>query len=191
LRRLFAGVPASLANSSGIFMDGKMSGGKFLGSKIHFDLVRAGGALLGINPTPGAANPMRPVLELTARIVQVRTLNPGEIVGSGVAAKRRMRVAWVSLGFADGYPRPPSPPDGKLQVLVGGARCPVAAAPSMDLLPVDVTDLADASAARFGAMVTIFGGELGVSELGAAARTTAADVLGRLGQRFHRIYYAI
>ncbi len=67
LRRLYRGIPASLADSSGIF----------LGSKAHFDLVRAGSALYGINPTPGAANPMLPVIELSARIVQVARLGAG------------------------------------------------------------------------------------------------------------------
>ena len=64
VRRFYPGIPASLADSSGIF----------LGSKTHFDLVRAGSALYGINPTPGAANPMLPVIELKARILQVRDL---------------------------------------------------------------------------------------------------------------------
>ena len=66
LRQLYVGVPASLANSSGIF----------LGADAHFDLVRAGSALYGLNPVPGNSNPMVPVVELRARIVQVRTLEP-------------------------------------------------------------------------------------------------------------------
>jgi alanine racemase len=183
LRRLFGGVPASLAKSSGIF----------IGAKVHFDLVRAGGALYGVNPTPGVANPMLPVLELRARIVRVRNLAAGEMIADGAdwIAKRRTRLAWVSVGYADGYPRPASPSDNKLQVIVGGQRCPVAGPPSMDLLPIDVTDLADPTAARFGAMVTLIGAELGISDLAAAAKTTGAEVLGRLGHRFHRIYYAI
>jgi alanine racemase len=136
---------------------------------------------------------MRPVLELAARIVQVRTLAPGDMIapGAGWIAKRRTRLALVSVGYADGYPRPVSPSDTKLQVIVGGQRCPVAGPPSMDLLPVDVTDLNDPAAARFGAMVTLIGAELGVSDLANAAKTTGPELLGRIGQRFHRIYYAI
>ena len=67
LRRLYAHVPASLASSSGILLN----------PKCHFDLVRAGSALFGINPTPGSANPMLPVVELRARIVQVRDDDAG------------------------------------------------------------------------------------------------------------------
>src|SRR5215469_13991632 len=68
LRRLFGGIPASVANSSDIFF----------GAKAHFDLVRAGAALYGINPMPDAVNPMLPVVELRARIAQLLSLAPGK-----------------------------------------------------------------------------------------------------------------
>src|ERR1700685_3861286 len=70
---LFSGVPASLANSSGVF----------LGAQFQFDMVRPGAALYGVNPTPEADNPMQPVVELKARIVQIRNLEKGESVGYG------------------------------------------------------------------------------------------------------------
>ena len=66
IRIIFRGVPSSLANSSGIF----------LGGTAHCDLVRPGIALYGVNPTPGRKNPMQPVVELKARIVQVRSARP-------------------------------------------------------------------------------------------------------------------
>lgn len=182
LRRLFGGLPGSLADSSGIF----------LRRKAHFDLVRAGSALYGVNPTPGAANPMLPVIELRARIVQVRELtapqSPADNSRGG--AKRRMRLALASVGYADGYPRPASGSGKQLQVLIGGHRCPVAAPPSMDLLPIDVTDLPDRTAARFGAMVTLIGDDIGLDDLALASGTTGREILARLGRRFHRIYYA-
>jgi alanine racemase len=182
LRRLYRGIPASLADSSGIF----------LGSKAHFDLVRAGSALYGINPTPGADNPMLPVIELKARIVQVRELaapvsNNGAHAKNG--AKRRTRQALVSLGHADGYPRPASDSGAPLQVVIGGQRCPVAAAPSVDLLPIDVTDL-DRSVARFGAMVTLIGDGIAIDDLATGSGSSGREILCRLGRRFHRIYYA-
>jgi alanine racemase len=170
LCRVYRGIPGSLANSSGIF----------LGQKAHFDLVRAGSALYGVNPTPSRSNPMLPVIELRARIVQVR------IIGS--TAKRSTRLALVSVGYADGYPYAPT---HKLQVLVGGYRCPVAGHPSMDLLPIDVSDLPDPAAARYGEMVTLIGGEIGIDEVAAASRSIGREVLSHLGSRFHRIYYAI
>src|SRR5882724_13446943 len=67
---LFSGVPASLSNSSGVF----------LGAPFQFDLVRPGAALYGVNPTPEADNPMQPVVELKARIAHVRHVERGESV---------------------------------------------------------------------------------------------------------------
>jgi alanine racemase len=190
LRRLYEGVPVSLAGSAGIFA----------GIKAHFDLVRAGSALYGVNPTRGAANPMLPVIELTARIVQVREFAPGGI--RGLATKRPTRLAFLSLGYADGYPQP-APKTGKdwvkdlannlaknLHVCIGGQRCPLVGSPSMELLSVDITDLADRSAARFGAPATLIGDGIGLDELAAASGTPACEILTRLGNRFHRVYYA-
>jgi alanine racemase len=134
---------------------------------------------------------MLPVLELKARIVQVRELadagaHNGAKNGSG--GKRRTRLALVSLGYADGYPRPARDGATRLQVVIGGQRCPVAAAPSIDLLPVDVTDV-DRSLARFGAMVTLLGDGIGIDDLAVASGSTGREILSRLGRRFHRIYY--
>src|SRR4030088_1381905 len=70
---LFSGVPASLSNSSGVY----------LGPPFQFDVVRPGAALYGINPTPEADNPMQPVVDLKARIVQIRNVDKGESVGYG------------------------------------------------------------------------------------------------------------
>jgi len=183
LRRLFAGIPASIAGSSGIFF----------GSKVHFDLVRAGAALYGINPTPDTANPMLPVVELRARIVQVLSLAPGQMISDnlGWTAKRRTRLALVSIGYADGYPRSEGACANKMQAVVGGCRCPVAGRPSMDLLPIDITNLFDPTAARVGQMVTLIGSEIGIDEFATAAKSTGREVLSHLGSRFHRIYYAI
>jgi alanine racemase len=125
--------------------------------------------------------------------VQVRSLAPGETIADNIGwtAKRRTRLALVSVGYADGYPRPSSAVDHKLQAVVGGHRCPVAGRPTMDLLPVDVTDLPDPTAARYGGMVTLIGAEIGIDDLAAATKSTGREVLSRLGHRFHRIYYAI
>src|ERR1700731_633869 len=85
---LFSGVPASLANSSGVF----------LGAPFQFDMVRPAAALYGVNPTPEADNPMQPVVELKARIVQIRNVDKGESVGYGGTrtARRPPRPAIAS-----------------------------------------------------------------------------------------------
>src|SRR5207237_1861384 len=125
---VFSGVPASLSNSSGIF----------LGAQFQFDMVRPGAALYGVNPTPEADNPMQPVVELKARIVQFRNIERGETVGYGGTwtARRPTRLAIVSAGYADGYFRAASASDGTrgAEVIAAGKRCPVAGRISMDLM---------------------------------------------------------
>src|ERR1700744_6516653 len=142
----FSGVPASLANSSGIF----------LGSSFQFDMVRPGAALYGVNPTPEADNPMLPVVELKARVVQIRDVERGESVGYGGnwMARRPTRLAIISAGYADGYFRAGSSNDGTrgAEVIVAGKRCPVAGRISMDLMAVDITEL-EKNAVRRGHLV--------------------------------------
>jgi alanine racemase len=178
---LFSGVPASLSNSSGIY----------LGPQFQFDLVRPGAALYGINPTPEADNPMKPVVELKARIVQIRTVERGETVGYGGTwtARRPTRLAIVSTGYADGYFRAASANDGTrgAEVAVAGKRCPIAGRISMDLMAVDVTDL-PANAARRGHMVTLIGEGITVDELAHHFGTIGYEVMTNLGQRYARVY---
>lgn len=182
MRQLYRGIPASLADASGIF----------LGTRTHYDLVRPGSALFGVNPTPGAANPMRPAIELRARIVQLRNVRRGEAISfkSDWTAKRPTLLALVPVGFADGYPRMGIAPDHALRAIVGGKRCPLLGYASMDLLAIDVTDLPDPGAARRGEMVTLIGEHMSIDDFAAAAKATGHELLTSLGRRFHRIYYA-
>jgi alanine racemase len=177
----FSGVPASLSNSSGIF----------LGNAFHFDVVRPGAALYGVNPTPEADNPMQPVVDLKARVVQIREVERGESVGYGGnwTARRPTRLAIVSAGYADGYFRAGSSNDGTrgADVMVAGKRCPVAGRISMDLMAVDVTDL-EKNAVRRGHLVTLIGEGITVDELAHHFGTIGYEVLTSLGSRYARIY---
>jgi alanine racemase len=178
---LFSGVPASLSNSSGVF----------LGTQFQFDLVRPGAALYGVNPTPEADNPMLPVVDLKARIVQVRNLERGEGVGYGGTwtARRPTKLAIISAGYADGYFRAASSNDGTrgAEVVVAGKRCPIAGRVSMDLMAVDITDL-PANAARRGHLVTLIGEGITVDELAHHFGTIGYEVLTSLGRRYARVY---
>jgi alanine racemase len=178
---LFSGVPVSLANSSGVY----------LGPQFQFDLVRPGAALYGINPTPEADNPMRPVVDLKARIIQVRNVARGETVGYGGTwtARRPTRLAIVSAGYADGYFRAASANDGTrgAEVVVAGKRCPVAGRISMDVLAADITDLPP-NAARRGHMATLLGEGITVDELAHHFGTIGYEVLTNLGKRYARVY---
>jgi alanine racemase len=177
----YSGVPASLANSSGIY----------LGPQFQFDMVRPGAALYGINPTPEADNPMQPVVDLKARIVQLRNVERGDSVGYGGTwtARRPTKLAIVSTGYADGYFRAASANDGTrgAEVIVAGKRCPVAGRISMDLMAIDITDLPDKTARR-GHMVTLLGEGITVDELAHHFGTIGYEVLTSLGTRYARIY---
>ncbi|QGM98564.1 alanine racemase [Methylocystis parvus] len=180
-RTHFPGLSGSIANSSGVFLP----------QKPHFDLVRPGYALYGGNPTPQAANPMRPVARLLARIVSVRDLTPGETVGyDGVwKAPRPSRVATIGAGYADGLPisatAAPDKPAG--EAIVGGARCPFIGRVSMDYIVLDVTD-APKGAAERGQWVELLGETIDVEALAGRARTIGYEVLTRLGRRYSRRY---
>jgi alanine racemase len=182
LRILFRGVSSSLANSSGIFLGG---------GTVHCDLVRPGMALYGCNPTPGKTNPMKPVVELKGRILQVREVKRGDTVGYGgtFTAQRASRVAILAVGYADGVLRSAAADrnKGAAQVIVAGKRCPLVGRVSMDLIAVDVTDVPNGHTRR-GDFATLIGGDLGIDELATSLGTISYEVLTRLGHRFHRVY---
>jgi alanine racemase len=184
LRLLYRGLPASLANSSGIF----------LGEHAHFDMARAGAALYGINPTPGRTNPMRPTIELSGRILQLRQVRQGETVGYGGVwtARRNSRLAVASLGYADGLLRAASGSDAKrgTSAVIAGKRCPIAGNISMDLVCIDVTELADDEVRR-GDFATFIGEQIPLDEVAASAGTIGYEILTRLAPRCHLVYRGI
>jgi alanine racemase len=179
------GIPASLANSSGIFLK----------EKPHFDLARPGYALYGGNPTPDRGNPMRAVVGLEGRIAQLRWAEADHTVGYNGRwlALTRRRIATLSVGYADGYPRSSSA-RGKSgdellagMALVAGQPCPFAGNVSMDLITVDVTDVPETQVKR-GDTVTLIGGDLTVDEVGRRAGTIGYEILTNLGSRYARAY---
>src|SRR6185437_13209426 len=147
--------------------------------------------LFGVNPTPGHRNPMLPVVELQARVVQVRAVPKGETIGYNATwtAKHAARIAVVAAGYADGYPRAASASDISpgADAIVAGMRCPLAGRVSMDLLAVDISALPENSVRR-GDLVTLIGSTIGVDDLATAAGTIGYEVLVSLGHRYQRTY---
>jgi alanine racemase len=181
IRIMFRGISSSFANSSGIF----------LGGTVHCDLVRPGIALYGGNPTPGKKNPMRPVIDLKGRIIQVRSVKNGESVGYGstFTTARPSRLATVAVGYGDGFLRSAGASKDKpaAKVMIAGKPCPLVGRVSMDLMAIDVTDLPEGSARR-GDLVPLIGGDMGIDELAAACGTVGYEILTSLGRRHHRVY---
>jgi alanine racemase len=170
-------LPRSFANSSGLF----------LGSDYASDLARPGCALYGINPTPNAPNPMRPVIRLEAPILQIRDIPAGASVGYGASfvAARPSRIATIAVGYADGYLRSLS---GRGVAAYRDMILPMVGRVSMDLITLDVTD---ALGLAPGDRVTLIGGAApSPDDLAVQAGTIGYEILTSLGDRYRRDYGA-
>jgi alanine racemase len=180
-RAAFPGLPASLANSSGMFLN----------PAPIYDLGRPGYALYGGNPTPGRPNPMRPVVTLTAAIQQLRSIETGMSCGYNAqwTARRPTRLATLIVGYADGLPRGAGAIDAKpgADVAIAGRRAPLVGRVSMDLAIVDVTDLSEDSV-RLGDPVELFGGSIDLDDFASRSGTIGYHVLTSLGPRYQREY---
>jgi alanine racemase len=180
-RAAFPSRPASLANSSGMFLD----------PSPIYDLARPGYALYGGNPTPAGPNRMRPVVTLTAAIQQTRRIEAGMTCGYNAqwTAKRRTRLATLLIGYADGLPRGAGATDSTpgAEVAVAGRRCPLVGRVSMDLAIVDVTDLPE-DAVRAGDRAEFFGASIDLDEFAARSGTIGYHVLTSIGPRYQREY---
>ncbi len=180
------GVPhiaASLSNSPGIF----------LGRPYHFDETRPGIGLYGGNPTPYQKNPMKAVATLEARILQIRTIQTGDTVGYSATwkANRPSRIAIIATGYADGVARKLSSqqPGGPAQVYLGGQRCAIVGRVSMDMMTIDVTDVAERKLAK-ATHAELFGKHISVDEAAGWAGTISYELLTHLGKRYARVYAA-
>jgi alanine racemase len=172
-------APASLANSSGIF----------LGPAFHFDLVRPGAALYGVNPTPASPNPMRPVVRLQGKVIQTREVPAGAGVGYGYSwiAPAPTLIAAVSVGYADGYLRSLS---GRGSAWFGDAELPIVGRVSMDTITIDI-GAAPAGALGTGSLVDLLAPGHGVDAVAARAGTIGYEILTSLGARYARNYAGI
>ena len=153
--------------------------GLLLGGAYHFDLTRMGIGLYGGWPFEAAHR----VVTVEAPVIQVRDLAPGETVGYGASfvADRPTRIATISAGYADGLIRALS---GGATGFVGGQPVPFAGRVSMDLITLDVTDVACAP----GDMVEILGPNQSIDDLAKSAGTIGHEILTSLGSRYQRDY---
>ncbi|MGE0803726.1 MAG: alanine racemase [Lautropia sp.] len=180
MRALLPPARASLANSGGIFQ----------GRHYHYDMVRPGFALYGGRAVEGRPNPMKPVVRLTARILQVRDIPAGQTVGYGGiwTVPKPSRIATVACGYADGFLRALGEPGKPTTVgYIGTYPVPVVGRVSMDLLSVDVSSVPE-HLSRRGDWVEVMGERVTVDDLTDRAGTIGYELLSRLSRRVHRIY---
>ncbi|TPL48660.1 alanine racemase [Mesorhizobium sp. B2-4-2] len=174
LRAMLPVAPASLANSSGIF----------LGPLYHCDLARPGAALYGINPTPGQANPMLPVVGLQAKVAQTRSVQKGTGVGYGHSyhAQGPLSLATISFGYADGWLR-----RSASAAWFEAVRLPFLGRVSMDSIILDISALPPGRLGE-GDLVELLGPSQSVDDAADHAGTIGYEILASLGTRFHRRY---
>lgn len=186
IREHFDDIPLSLANSAGIF----------LGSDYHFDLTRPGIALYGGSAGPRMTG-IECVVELTARILQIRQARKGEYVSYGHTHRltRDSRLAVAAIGYADGYFRSGSGSGVPLRdavsegavAAVRGKRVPLIGRTTMDLTIFDVTDLPPGHCQE-GDWLEIIGETVPLENVAKRTGTIGYEVLTALGQRHRRIY---
>lgn len=173
-RPLLPAARFSLANSSGVY----------LGDAWHFDLVRPGAALYGINPQPSKPSPLKPVVHLALPVLQVRELRSNVSIGYGASAQASAptRLAVAAGGYADGLHRT----IGRAGFgMIDQHRVPVVGRISMD---ATIFDVSAANLEDEDKMIVVLNNELTVD--GWTERTGALgyDILTSLGYRYQRRY---
>ena len=173
---LFPDVPRALANS----------GGAFLPTGFHADVVRTGIALYGAAPNRREPNAMQPVIRLEARVIQIRTIAAGGAVGYGHShvCERESRIATIGVGYADGLPRSLG---NRGAAWFAGERLPIVGRVSMDSITIDVTAL-PAGRIEPGDWVELIGPHQSLDRLADDAGTISYEMLTSLGARYDRIY---
>jgi alanine racemase len=171
-RALFPKARASLAASAGTF----------LGPDYRFEVVRPGVSLFGGGPLERPDGRLQAVATLTAPILDIRNLRPGETLGYGMDVRiaRPTRVAVVGAGYADGVVRAAKAGG---YAWYAGERRPLLIV-NMDLLAIDIGD----APANLGDPVELLGPNALLDDLAAAAGTVAHEVLVRLSRRAERVF---
>ena len=159
----------------------------------HFDMVRCGISIYGMDPfgVDPAARELEPVLELSSYVAEVKRCGPGDSAGYGrtFRAAGETAIALLPIGYGDGWRRGLS---NNGEVLIAGARHPLAGTVSMDSITVDVGPGGEERQLRGRRAVLIGsdGGErINAEEVAARLGTINYEVTCGLTRRVPRIYH--
>jgi alanine racemase len=153
-------------------------------------MIRAGISLYGSHPAKelSAKLPVRQVMRFISRVALIRDFPPGSPLSYGrtFTTSGRTRIAYIPVGYADGYPRALS---NRGSVLIKGKRCSVVGRVCMDWFLADITDLQDAAT---GDEVVLLGHDgtstITADEIAEHAGTIPYEILCKISKRVTRIY---
>lgn len=157
--------------------------------EFHFDMVRVGIALYGLAPNPNdsAYHELKPIMQLKTPISHIKEVEKGATIGYGSSfvAEKKMTVATVPCGYADGYLRSLS----SGYVLVCGKKAKILGRICMDQMMIDITDIPKA---QLFDIVTLFGdsegNHLSVNELAKLSNTINYEIICGITKRVVRVY---
>lgn len=166
------------------------SGGIISCPGMHMDMVRAGVILYGLYPSEEVKDKidLKPVMQLKTVVSQVKEIpeNTSVSYGRTFVSNKKMKIASVSIGYADGYSLKFS---NTAELLIHGKRAKIVGRVCMDQLMIDITDIEDV---KEGDEVTIFGTDnpqsISVDELAKIAGTINYEIVCLIGKRVPRIY---
>ena len=183
-RRMAAVLEAALGHS--VLKHALNSAGILRFPEAHFDMVRLGIGLYGVDATGRDTAALRPVSQLRTTISQIKTLPRGHTVGygrRGAATDAERRIATLAIGYADGYDRRFG--NGAGVVLIHGRPAPLVGSVCMDMCMADVTSIPQA---RAGDVALVFGEGLPLPELAGRIGTIAYELLTNVSERVKRVF---
>jgi len=150
----------------------------------HFDMVRLGMGLYGVDTTGEVQSELLPISTLKTIITQIKDVPKGETIGYGRRgrADAKMRVGIIAIGYADGFSRAFSNGVGKVKLK--GQRAPVVGNVCMDMAMVDITGID----AQVGDEVIIFGADPTITEQAKAIHTIPYEILTNVSTRVKRVF---
>ena len=175
--RKMLNLPATLSASDGVF----------LGNEYHYDMVRLGAAMYGLNTVKGLTiSAIKPVAFVSAPILQIEHVSVGECVGYGATftAKHPMKLAVISIGYGDGLMRSLS---NRGHVRINGVNAPIIGRISMDNIMCDITDVGEV---QMGDMASLLDDVYQADDMARDAGTIGYEILSALGKgkRFFKCY---
>ena len=179
--KLFKKQNRSIANSAGLIRN----------SRFHLEMVRPGIGLYGGYENTQNILAIKPVIKLYAPIIQIKNIQKHSTVGYGATyiAKKDMRIALISIGYADGIPRSLSSTNAIKggQFFYNGVPTPILGRVSMDIIAIDISKITSNKMKR-GEFIEIIGSNQNIDKLSENADTISYEILTRLNTRIRKIY---